>query len=427
MPTDHSDPNPSPSNPSNPFHPESNSEYADFDFTDPAFQADPYPTYAWFRDHDPIAYRQSPEGGFYWMTRHEHVVASLRDPRLSAARKLDGMMEPSVPERFRRLGDLLGHMMLNKDEPDHMRLRTLVNTAFTPRTVERLRPRVQAIVDELLDAVVARSERRMDVIAELAVPLPVIVIAELLGVPSEDHDQFKLWSDRIAVVLDGSVRAAGLPAAADSAAELSEYLRGVVVQRRGRPREDLISRMIAARDHEAALSDDELVANCILLMLAGHETTTNLIGNGVRALLCHPEQLQRLREAPQLAAGAVEECLRYDAPVQLTSREPLEDLELFGVKFRRGIEINMIIGSANRDEARFDDPDQLDIGRDASGHLSFGYGSHFCLGAPLARLEGEIALRRLAERLPGLEKTTAAFEWRPGLVLRGLRSLPVSF
>jgi cytochrome P450 len=247
-----------------------------------------------------------------------------------------------------------------------------------------------------------------------------------LGVPINDQGRFKTWSDDIAVVLDGSVRGSGLPAAADSAAELSEYLRAVVVQRRQEPREDLISRMIAARDHNDALSDDELVANCILLLLAGHETTTNLIGNGALALMRHPDQLERLRRDPTLAASAVEECLRYDAPVQLTSREPLEDLELFGVKFPKGIEIDVIIGSANRDERRFENADQLDIGRDAH-HVSFGHGAHFCLGAPLARLEGEIALGRLAKRLPELALDTDDLVWRPGLVLRGLQSLPVSF
>ncbi len=403
------------------------SNFGDFDFRDPAFQADPYPTYQWLRENEPLLYRQDSAGEYYWLTRHEHVVASLRDSRLSAAREIGGMMAPGVPEKFRRLGELLSHMMLNKDEPDHMRLRALVNEAFTPRVVGRLRARVESVVDDLLGAVLTRGEGRMDIIRDLATPLPVIVIAELLGVPSHDQDRFKAWSDDIAIVLDGSVRGAGLPAAADSAAELSEYLRAVIVQRRREPCEDLISRMIAARDRDAALSDDELVANCILLLLAGHETTTNLIGNGALALMRHPDQLERLRLHPGLASSAVEECLRYDAPVQLTSRQPLEDLELFGVKFSKGIEINLIIGSANRDETRFDNPNRLDIGRDASRHISFGHGAHFCLGAPLARLEGEIALGRLATRLPELALDEEELLWRPGLVLRGLQSLPVSF
>jgi len=185
--------------------------------------------------------------------------------------------------------------------------------------------------------------------------------------------------------------------------------------------------MIAARDRNRALSDDELIANGTLLLLAGHETTTNLIGNGALALLRHPQQFERLRRDPRLASSAVEECLRYDAPVQLTSREPLEDLEYAGVKFPVGIEINLILGSANRDSARFEDPDRFDVARGDSGHLAFGHGAHFCIGAQLARLEGEIALARLAKRLPALALAVDEPSWRPGLVLRGLQSLPVAF
>jgi hypothetical protein len=399
----------------------------EFDYRDPAFQANPYPVYAELRERDPIAFRE--EDGFqsYWLTRHEHCLALLRDPRFSSARQIKGMMEPGVPEKFRRLGELLSHMMLNHDEPDHLRLRGLVNKAFTPRVVERLRTRVESITDGLLGAMMTRGQRRMDVIRDLATPLPVMVIAELLGVPTSDQGKFKIWSDNIAVVLDGSVRSDGLPAAADSAAELAEYLRSIVEQRRRDPREDLISRMLAARERNDALSVDELVANCILILLAGHETTTNLIGNGALALLRHPDQMARLRRDPNLAASAVEECLRYDSPVQLTSREPLEDVELFGMKFSKGIEIDVILGSANRDEARFPDADRFDIGRVTSSHLSFGHGSHFCLGAPLARLEGEIALSRLVTRLPALKIEDDDPPWRPGLVLRGLQTLPVSF
>jgi cytochrome P450 len=399
----------------------------EFDYRDPAFQADPYPVYAQLREHEPIAYREEGPDRSFWLTRHQHALALLRDPRFSAAREIGGLQEPSVPLKFQRLGQMLGRMMLNNDEPDHMRLRGLVNKAFTPRVVERLRPRIASIVDGLLGAVMTRGRRRMDVIQDLATPLPVMVIAELLGIPVSDQGKFKIWSDDIAVVLDGSVRPAGLPKAADSAGELSDYLRSVIAQRRRQPREDLISRMIGARDRNDALSDDEMVSNCILLLLAGHETTTNLIGNGALALLRHPDQLKQLREQPELAPAAVEECLRYDAPVQLTSREPFEDVELFGTKFPKGIEIDVIIGSANRDPARFQDADRFDIGRRESGHLAFGHGSHFCIGAPLARLEGEIALGRLAARLPALALDTEEPTWRPGLVLRGLQALPVSF
>jgi len=203
-----------------------------FEFDDPTFQADPYPVYAWLRENEPISLRTGDGVRSFWVTRHEHVMALLREPRLSAAREIGGMLQPDVPLAFRRLGELLSHMMLNKDEPDHMRLRGLVNRAFVPRIVEGLRPRVESIVDGLLSAVMVRGHRKMDIIRDLATPLPVIVIAELLGVPTEDQGRFKAWSDDIAVVLDGSVRAAGLPAAARSAGELSEYLRDVIRQRR---------------------------------------------------------------------------------------------------------------------------------------------------------------------------------------------------
>lgn len=403
------------------------SPQVDFDFADPAFQANPYPVYARLREEEPLAFRQEDEFGCWWATRYEDVIAILRDPRFSSARQIEGLSEPGVPEKFRRLGEMLSHMMLQKDDPDHMRLRGLVNRAFTPKVVESLRPRVETIVEHLLGVVMTRGQGEMDIIRDLATPLPVIVIAELLGVPTNDQVRFKKWSDDIAVVLDGSVRGPGLPDAAQSAYELGEYLRGVVAERRKQPRPDLISGMIAARDQKGALTDDELVANCVLILLAGHETTTNLIGNGALALLRHPDQMALLRDDPALAPGAVEECLRYDSPVQLTSREPLEDVTFRGFRFAKGVEIDVIFGAANRDAAKFEDPDRFDIRRDASGHMAFGHGAHFCLGATLARLEAAVALRGLAKRMPRLELVVAEPERRPGLVIRGLVSLPVHF
>ncbi len=307
------------------------SKRVEFDPASPAFQADPYPTYALLREREPIYYLDFEDPPAWWLTRYEDVLAILRDPRLSAEREIGGLQDPGAPEKFRRLGQMLGHMMLLKDDPDHQRLRGLVNKAFTPRVVARLRPRVETIVDHLLGVVMSRGQGSMDVIRDLATPVPVIVIAELLGVPTNDQGRFKKWGDDIAVVLDGSVRAAGLPDAAESAAELGDYLRHVVSARRREPQEDLISAMIGARDHEDALSDDELVSNCILLLLAGHETTTNLIGNGALALLKHPDQAKHLCENPGVAANAVEECLRYDTPVQVTSRMPSEDVEFRGL------------------------------------------------------------------------------------------------
>jgi len=402
-------------------------QHVEFDSSDPVFQADPYPTYALLRAHEPLAHRQEGDDEAWLVSRYDDVLALLRDPRLSSARKIGDLQNPGVPEPFQRLGQMLGHMMLQKDDPDHSRLRGLVNKAFTPRVVERLRPRVETVVDHLLGVVMTRGRGEMDVIRDLATPLPVIVIAELLGVPTNDQGRFKKWSDDIAVVLDGSVRQAGLVDAARSAQELGQYLRDVVAERRRQPREDLISRMIAARDEAGALSDAELVANCVLILLAGHETTTNLIGNGCLALLRHPDQMALLRSDPSLAAKAVEECLRYDPPVQLTSREPLEDVAYRGFHLKKGVEINLLFGAANRDAGRFADPDRFDVRRDdASSHLSFGHGAHFCLGATLARLEGEVALRGLAKRMPRMQLAGEPPR-RPGIVIRGLASLPVRF
>ncbi len=399
----------------------------EYDARSPEFQADPYPTYALLRQHEPFAYREEGNFSSWTITRHADVIAVLRDPRFSSSAGIDDLKQPGVPEKFRRLGDMIGHMMLRKDDPDHSRLRGLVNRAFSPRVIEGLRPRIETIVDHLLAAVMTRGQGQMDVIRDLATPLPVIVIAELLGVPTRDQGRFKKWSDDIAVVLDGTVRESGLPDAAQSAFELAEYLRSIVAERRADPREDLISRMIAARDEQDALTDDELVANCVLILLAGHESTTNLIGNGALALLRHPDQMAMLRDDPKLAAGAVEECLRYDSPVQLTSRNAVGDLDFSGIRLTDGIELNLMFGAANRDPAKFEKPDRFDIRRDASGHLSFGHGTHFCLGATLARLEAEIAFRGLVKRMPRLELAVEAPPRRPGVVIRGLASLPVRF
>jgi hypothetical protein len=396
-------------------------------FDDPAFQTDPYPTYAWMRAHEPVGVREAEPDLVYWVMRYDDCVGVLRDPRFSSAREIGGLHGLGVPERFRRLGALLANMMLLKDEPDHLRLRGLVNKAFTPRVVERARPRVEALVDQLLDEVVAQGTSRMDVIRDVATPLPVMVIAELLGVPVDDLGRFKQWSDEISVLIDGSVRMAGIPQAADSMGELGEYLRGVMAARRREPQPDLMSALLAARDREDRLTEDELIANCVLLLLAGHETTNNLIGNGVFALLRHPEELARLRNDPALAASAAEECLRYDAPIQLTSRKALEDVRIGDVVVEKGAEVDVFLGSANRDAAQFAEPDRFDVGRRATNHLSFGHGAHFCLGAPLARLEGEIALRRLAQRMPQLALEPGEPPRRPGLVLRGFSSLPVRF
>jgi cytochrome P450 len=279
-------------------------------------------------------------------------------------------------------------------------------------------------VIDLVDEAAARGQ--MDLMADLAVPLPIIVIAELLGVPVEDRDRLKIWSDHAAMLLDGTLRDDHLAVAVPNFIELVEYLRDVVEVRRKEPEDDLISALVAAQDADDSLDDYEVLATCALILGAGHETTTNLIGNGVRALLDDPSAFERLGREPDLLPSAVEELLRYDSPVQVTSRIPLEDVEIQGVRIPKGDEVNTLIGSANRDAAQFPDADRLVLDRRDNRHLSFGHGPHFCLGAPLARLEGEIAFGALAQRFPKMRLEGDVSPRRAGFVLRGWQSLPVT-
>jgi cytochrome P450 len=394
------------------------------DLARPEILADPYPFYHRLRSRDPVYW----DGGTWVLTGHAEVVAALHDPRLTVERvNTDvSLLPPEAQTVMGVIGQVLSMQMVFRDPPHHTRLRGLVNKAFTPRVVESMRARIGRIVDELLDAVAVSG--RMDVIRDLAYPLPVTVIAEMLGVPPADRAELKRWSDDLAALLgrfdltwDEHVRISR------SITELNEYLRGIVAQRRVAPRDDLISALLAAEEHGTVLSEEELLANCMLLLLAGHETTTNLIGNGLLALLRHPDQLERLRAEPGLIATAVEELLRYDSPVQLTSRVAREELELGGKRITRGQYVSLVLGAANRDPKVFPEPDRLDVGRRENRHVAFGHGIHFCLGAALARLEGQIALGTLLRRMPTLRLETATPQWRANQALRGLQSLPVAF
>jgi pimeloyl-[acyl-carrier protein] synthase len=309
------------------------------------------------------------------------------------------------------------------DPPDHTRLRRLVNKAFTPRVAESLRPRVMGLVDELLDAVASRRE--MELVHDLAYPLPVIVIAALLGVPSEDRDRFKEWSDTLTALLDPLQANRGLEPCQRAYEELTVYMRGVFEARRREPRDDLISALVAVEEQGEKLDETDLQALVMLILGAGHETTTNLIANAVLALLRHPAERRRLQDDPALIATAVEEFLRYDSPVQATDRVALEDCEIGGRPFRAGSTALMLLGSANRDPARFADPDRLDLGRTDNDHLSFGHGIHFCLGAALARVEAQVAVNALLARFPDLDGETAPRHWKRSLVLRGPTALRV--
>ena len=392
-----------------------------FNPMDPEFLADPYPTYHRLRDEDPV--HHSPMD-FWVLTRYEDVAAVLRDPRF--------IKEPLVSMVAARFGVSVppgvGLSMLDRDPPDHTRLRSLVSKAFTPRVVEGLRPRIQKMVDELITR--AEAVGTMDLIEEFAYPIPVNVICEMLGVPVEDHERFKGWSLDIARGLDSVwlPPESEIPKRSGAARHaIGDYMRGLIAERRASPRGDLLSALIAAEEAGDKLGEDELIATCILLLIAGHETTVNLIGNGTLALLRHPEELRRLRETPGLITSAVEELLRYDGPVQRTARITSTAVTIGGRTIPKGEMVMPFIGAADRDPSQFPDPDRLDLGRADNRHIAFGWGIHFCLGAPLARVEGQIAIDTLVRRLPRLALVNDEPEHRQSLTLRGLKALPVTF
>jgi cytochrome P450 len=383
----------------------------------PEVIANPYPTYHRLRQEDPV--HLSPLG-IWALSRYDDAAMLLRDPRFGR-RGFQQILE----SRFGRQG--LGQSMLFQDPPDHTRLRTLVSKAFTPRVIEGMRDHIQQVVDGLLDEVKAAG--RMDVVADLAYPLPVIVICEMVGVPAEDRDKFRDWSYAIARSLDAiAVPNEELARRANEAQDaLTVYFARLIEERRRAPRPDLLSALIAAEEAGDRLTTQELFATGILLFIAGHETTVNLIGNGTLALLRNPDQMQRLRAEPGLIASAVEELLRYDSPVQRTGRLLYEDVTIDGKTIPKGSIAVALIGAANRDPAHFPDPDHLDITRSDNRHLAFGWGIHFCLGAPLARLEGQIAFSTLLRQFPRLALATDKVEYRETSTLRGLRALPVTF
>jgi cytochrome P450 len=388
----------------------------------PEFHANPYPFYHRMRETDPV--HLSPLG-LWVLTRYDDCVASLRDPRFGR----DGF-EAILSAQYGEESETgrLPRSMLFRDPPDHTRLRSLVNRAFTPRVIEGMRGQIQAVVDRLLDQVERRGH--MDVIADLAYPLPVTVICDMLGVPVGDHEQMRDWSSDIIRSLD----AIGIPSD-DSVVErgrvgrrgIAEYFRALLPERRRHPRADLLSSLIAVEEQGDRLTEGELLATCLLLFIAGHETTVNLIGNGLLALLHHPAELERLRATPGLIGSAVEELLRFDSPVQRTARITNAEVKVGGKTLPQGAFVVTAIGAANRDPLHFPDPDRLDIGRTENRHIAFGFGIHFCLGAPLARVEGQLALGALMRRMPKLRLAGPDLEWRESSTLRGLKALPVQF
>ena len=387
----------------------------------PEFHSNPYPFYRALREEDPV--HLSPLG-FWVCTRYDDAVMILRDPRFGR----EGMAKLMEARLGLTQDTSRARDMLFQDPPDHTRLRALVSRAFTPRVVEVMRPHIQEIVDGLLDHV--DGARAMDVIEDLAYPLPVTVICEMLGVPAADQDIFKTWSTDIARSLDAAILPAdsdAIPRGRDARLGLADYFRSLIATRRKDPKPDLLSALIAAEEEGNKLSEGELVSTCMLLLIAGHETTVNLIGNGLLALLQHPDQLRALRDDPELIQTGVEELLRFDGPVQRTGRMTTAEVEIGDKRIPRDSVVVSVIGAANRDPKQFTDPDRLDVSRKDNRHIAFGFGIHFCLGAPLARLEGQIALGTLLRRMPKLALVSDVPEWRESSTLRGLKSLPVTF
>jgi unspecific monooxygenase len=394
-----------------------------FNPLDPAFRADPY-----------AGYRQMPRVsmgifGAWLLTKHADCVALLRDHRASSDERNSTMFQQFVEASGGDPAQALGveRPFLFMDPPDHTRLRGLVSKAFTPKVVEGLRPRIERIVAELFDAAAARGT--LEIVEDLAYPLPVVVICEMLGVPTEDHETFQGWSRELARSLDPEFVLPPEVIAQREAAILSfqDYFRDLIATRRRAPRDDLLSALIAAEDDGQRLTEGELLSTVILLLVAGHETTVNLVANGVLALLRHPAELARLRADTELAKSAVEEVLRFDPPVQMTVRVLLADTEIAGQPMSKGEQAVILIGAANRDPDEFPEPDRFDVTRNPPNHLAFSNGIHFCLGAPLARAEGRAALAAFAARVVNPRLAVEDVDYKENIVLRGLAALPVDF
>jgi hypothetical protein len=396
---------------------------ADFNPLDPRLRTDPYAVYRELREEAPVYWQ--PMMQTWILTRYEDNLAVLRDhAAFSSQRTRAKNALVQQLESYRLSSGPLGTTptMLSIDPPAHTRMRSLANKAFTPRVVERSRPHIQEIAGELLDALPQPGS--LDVVADLAVPLPMIVIAEVLGVPVGDRERFKAWSSDIAASLGGPFQPQDvLDRSRDASNAVADYFRDLIARRRGDPRDDLISALIAAEEQDDLLSEDELIATCILLLIAGNETTTHLIGNGMLALLRNPDQRLRLQADPSLVDTAVDEMLRYEGSVQMTSRIVDHDIEFRGQRFEEGQVVLLLLGAANRDPAQFPDPERFDVSRRPNRHLAFGQGIHYCLGAPLALAEAQIAIQTLLRRLPDPEPAFEEPEWAQSFVLRALKCL----
>ena len=389
----------------------------------PEGQADPYPYYARMREE---ARASRTAFGPYVVNGYEECQSVLRDPRLGRGIGIEdtstGIFGDAGTRRDEFL-DLSQHNMLLSDPPDHTRLRRLVSRSFTPRQVERLRPAVHALVDDLLDTLAEKGD--VEFMSDFALPLPMAVIGELVGVPAADRAELQPAVRAAAKGIEPVLSEEDTEAAIASISTLGEYFGALLDERRRHPRDDLLSSLVEAWENDDQLSDEEVASTAILLFAAGFETTTNLLGNGLLALLTHPDQLADWRGHPDIGPSAVEELLRFDSPVQFNLRTALEPADLLGEPLARGDRIVILQGAANRDPARFERPEELDLRREANAPLSFGWGIHHCIGAALARMEGEIAFNALLARFPSVELVDNEPSWRPSFTLRGLLELPL--
>lgn len=396
--------------------------------TAPGFVDDPYPAYRRLREEEPVHWMDSWRA--WVIAGYDDVISSLRDTaHFSSANRLvelvDGLPEEmrSQAEPIRRHYETTG--LIHADPPDHARLRSLISRAFSARVIELMRPRIAGIVDDLIDTAVDGG--RMDILADLAYPLPAIVIAELLGAPPADRERFKRWSDSI-VAFQGTGRAIpeAIERSRDGLLEMRDYLAGLFEDHRRHPRDDVLGNLVAVEESDGGLTTEELYSTCVTLLIAGHETTTGLIANGLYTLLRHPDQLQAVREDRSKLPGAIEECLRFESPIQRAFRRVAVDTEFHGRSMKRGQITLQLLGSANRDAVRFPDGDRFDIARQPNCQIAFGNGIHFCIGAPLARLESTIAMTAMLDRFPRVELASETVSWQTDKSLfRCVEALPV--
>jgi cytochrome P450 len=397
-------------------------DFGGFNPAMPEFRANPYPIYQFLRTAMPVF--QTPIG-VWLVSRWADGDIILKDKRYATIdlKRIGEAGQLPATEVLTAARETMGMTMLFMDPPKHGRIRGLVNKAFSPRMIESLRPRIQQIADDLISQFDSRSN--VDLISQFAYPLPVIVIAEMLGIPSEDRDLFRRWTGDLAPLIDFVQDMAIVERAMKAMEQTREYFVKLVDERRKSPREDLVSALIAAEEKGDRLTLDEMLANIVLLLGAGHETTANLIGNGMLALMRNRGEFEKLQKDPSLIKSAVEECLRYDSPVQATARRTLEEVQIAGLTVPADTHVIVLIGACNRDSAQFPEPDRFDIAREDNEHLAFGGGIHYCLGANLARVEGEIAINSLTRKFPNMKMAGDTVEYRDMFNLRGLKALPI--